>query len=60
MTELPHVCDETRLVSPGIVSTGSPGMRYDRRDLLIARNKRMIGTIESQGRVNFVITGTVA
>ena len=59
MTELPHVCDETQLVSPDIVSTGFPGTRYDRRDLLIARNKRMMGTIESQGRANFVIMGTV-
>ena len=44
VTKLPHVCDETRLVSPDIVSTGFPGRRYDRRDLLIARNKRMMGT----------------
>ena len=41
VTELPHVGDETRLVSPGIVSVGFPRMKYDRRDLPIARKERV-------------------
>ena len=39
VTEPPHVYDETQLVSPGIVSAGFPRMKYDRRDLPIARKE---------------------